>query len=72
MVSLKIWYDANGQDGGTNLKGSIYVPAFQAAGQLSYYFKVSDYQGDDGDGLVPYNIRVNLLNIPENFPSMPR
>jgi hypothetical protein len=65
---IKKMVDTNGQDGGTNLKGSIYIPAFQASDQLSYYFKVSDYQGDDGDGQVPYNIRANLLDIPDDLP----
>ncbi len=66
---IKKMIDTNGQDGGTNLKGSIYIPGFQSSDQLSYYFKVSDYQGDDGDGQVPYNLRVNLLDIPETLPA---
>jgi len=60
---IKKLVDTNGADGGTDLKGSIYVPAVQDSGPLTYYFKVSDYQGDDGDGQVPYTLRVNLLDI---------
>ena len=65
---IKKLFDRNGHDGGTDLKGSIYVPAFQVADQLAYYFKVSDYQGDDGDGTVSYRIRVNYLDIPAELP----
>jgi hypothetical protein len=65
---IKKVFDSNGQNGGTELKGSIYVPAFQVSEQLAYYFKVSDYQGDDGDGNVAYNIRANYLDIPAMTP----
>jgi len=66
---IKKVFDSNGHDGGTELKGSIYVPAFQVADQLAYYFKVNDYQGDDGDGTVSYRIRANYLDIPATLPS---
>ncbi len=65
---IKKMFDSNGHNGGTELKGSIYVPAFQVSDQLAYYFKVSDYQGDDGDGTVSYHIRANYLDIPATIP----
>jgi len=65
---IKKLFDSNGQNGGTELKGSIYVPAFQVSDQLAYYFKVSDYQGDDGDGTVSYHIRADYLDIPATLP----
>ena len=65
---IKKVFDSNGHDGGTELKASIYIPAFQVAEELAYYFKVSDYQGDDGDGTVSYNIRANYLDIPATLP----
>ena len=68
---IKKLVDTNGADGGTDLKGSIYVPAVQTPGPLTYYFKISDYQGDDGDGQVPYNLRVNLQDIPDSLPADP-
>jgi len=68
---IKKLVDTNGADGGTDLQGSIFVPAVQTSGNLTYYFKVSDYQGDDGDGQVPYNLRANLLDIPGVLPEDP-
>jgi len=65
---IKKLFDSNGHDGGTELKGSVYVPAFQVADQLAYYFKVNDYQGDDGDGTVSYHIRANYLDVPTMTP----
>jgi hypothetical protein len=64
---IKKVYDANGGDGGTELKTSILIPAINSP--VSYYFKVSDYQGDDGDGTIPYRIRANLNGIPSSLPA---
>jgi len=63
---IKKMYDANGGDSGTELKASIPVPA--VGSQLTYYFRVADYQGDDGDGTVPYRIRANISAIPVSLP----
>ena len=61
-------FDTNGSDGGTELKTSIYVPT-SSAGTLTYYFRVCDYQGDDGDGNVDYRIRTNITEIPAALPA---
>ena len=59
-------FDTSGSDG-ADLKTSIYVPA-SAAASLTYYFRVCDYQGDDGDGTVSYRIRTNITPIPATLP----
>jgi hypothetical protein len=63
---IKKMFDANGGDSGTELKTSLLVPAIGS--QLTYYFRVADYQGDDGDGTVPYRIRANINAIPVSLP----
>ena len=60
-------YDINGSDG-ANLKTSIYVPA-STAPSLTYYFRVCDYQGDDGDGNVFYRIRTDISTIQAALPA---
>ena len=60
-------YDASGSDG-ADMKTSVYVPASTAA-TLTYYFRVCDYQGDDGDGTVFYRIRTNITDIPATLPA---
>lgn len=62
-------YDTNGQDGGTELKTGIFVPATSSPTPLTYYFRVCDYQGDDGDGNVTYRLRANILDIPDGLPT---
>jgi len=64
-------YDSNGEDGPTELKTSILLPAGSPVGPVTYFFKVSDAQGDEGDGLVPYYIRGNLVDIPSALPADP-
>jgi len=61
-------FDANGNDSGTELKTSIYVAAVQNPAPLIYYFRVCDYQGDDGDGTVAYRIRANVTEVPMVLP----
>jgi hypothetical protein len=63
---IKKIFDANGGDGGTELKTSLLVPA--VGSPVTYYFRVADYQGDDGDGTVPYRIRANINAIPVSLP----
>ena len=66
---VKRLYDATGEDGGTDLRTSILVQATQMASPLTYYVRVYDFQGDDGDGQVPYRIRVNVADIPAALPA---
>jgi len=63
---IKKEFDINGSDGATNLKTSILVPAMNPPDPLTYYIKVSDYQGDEGDGDVEYQISANIIGIPES------
>ncbi|MGA1868507.1 MAG: hypothetical protein ACMUJM_08155 [bacterium] len=66
---LKKAFDTNGEDGPTELKMSLLVPATQSGNPVNYYFRVCDYQGDDGDGLTPYRIWANLRAIPASLPA---
>lgn len=61
-TQLKQPYDANGANGSTKLKTSIYIPA-SSAGSATYYVKVGDYQADDGD-TVPYRIIARVADVP--------
>ncbi len=63
---VKKTFDANGGDSGTELKTSLFVPAIGSP--VTYYFRVADYQGDDGDGTIPYRIRANISPIPVSLP----
>lgn len=65
---IKKVYDSTGADGPTLLKTSLYLPAGSPSGAVSYFYKVADTQGDEGDGLVPYWIRGNLFDIPAVLP----
>lgn len=64
-------FDTIGEDGPTELKMSLLVPAIESGNPVHYFFKVCDYQGDDGDGLTEYRIRANLRDIPASLPSNP-
>ncbi len=65
---IKKEYDINGSDGTTSLKTSILVPATDPSSSLTYYIKVSDYQGDEGNGDVEYQISANLNAVPDSLP----
>jgi hypothetical protein len=58
--------DTPGADGATRLKTSLLVPA--GSDPATYLFKVSDYQGDEGDEF-PYTIHVTLNDIPATVPA---
>ena len=47
---IKKLFDTNGGDGGTELKTSVLIPALTSPTPVTYFLRVSDYQGDDGDG----------------------
>lgn len=64
--ALKKIFDTYGEDGPTRLKTSLLVPAGTEA--VTYRFKVSDYQGDEGDEFN-YEIRATLNGIPDTVPS---
>jgi hypothetical protein len=59
---LKKTYDANGEDGATHLKTSVWVP--QDSGTATYLIKVSDYQGNEGD-VFDYTLVVAVDEIPD-------
>ncbi|MEJ2641628.1 MAG: hypothetical protein P8010_18840 [Desulfosarcinaceae bacterium] len=59
---VKKTYDANGEDGATHLKTSVWVP--QGSGTATYLIKVSDYQGNEGD-LFDYSLIVAVDEIPD-------
>jgi hypothetical protein len=65
---VKKVFDANGEDGGTELKTSILIPAMASQTPVTYFLRVCDYQGDDGDGTTQYRIRANLSDIPSSLP----
>jgi hypothetical protein len=58
---VKKTFDTNGGDGATHLKMSVLVP--ESTQPLTYYFRVCDYQGDDGDSDVPYVIYANYREL---------
>ncbi|MGD9209596.1 MAG: hypothetical protein PVI90_02420 [Desulfobacteraceae bacterium] len=66
---LKKKYDINGMDGDTQLKTSLFVPE-TLSGDATYYIRVGDLQNDDGD-VLPYEISVNLLDVPTSVPNAP-
>ena len=58
---VKRTFDTNGGDEATHLKMSVLVP--ESSQPLTYYFRVCDYQGDDGDSDVPYTIFANYFDL---------
>ncbi len=58
---VKKAFDTNGGDGATHLKMSVLVP--ESTQPLTYYFRVCDYQGDDGDSDTPYAIYANYREL---------
>jgi hypothetical protein len=60
--NVKKTYDANGEDGATHLKTSVWVP--QDSGTATYLIKVSDYQGNEGD-VFDYTLVVAVDEIPD-------
>jgi hypothetical protein len=64
---IKRLFDSDGSDGLT-LKTSILVPVISSTpGEVYYYFKINDYQGDDGSD-SPYTIMARLQAIPDTGP----
>jgi hypothetical protein len=66
--NVKKTYDANGEDGATHLKTSVWVP--EGSGTATYLIKVSDYQGNEGD-LFDYTLVVAVDEIPDSAPAGP-
>jgi hypothetical protein len=64
-------FDTTGADGPTELKTSLLIPPADPAATVTYFLKVCDYQGDDGDPVTPYRIRANLSEIPDELPPDP-
>ena len=57
-------YDSVGEDGPVRLKASVFVPAADPSRPVTYFFRVCDFQGDEGGGSVPYRIRCNVTPVP--------
>jgi hypothetical protein len=64
-------YDSFGGDGPTHLKASVFVPQGSPAGPASYFFRVTDYQGDEGDNGAPYRLRARVVDVPVSLPTPP-
>jgi len=62
-------YDTNGGDGATHLKMSMLVP--ESENEVTYYFLVRDYQGDEGDSEFPYTIYANFRQFPSEKADLP-
>jgi hypothetical protein len=70
-VVIRKAYDADGSDGPTKLKTSVWVPQNTSAPQTAtYLFKVSDYQNDEGDDVV-YTLQATIRDVPTNVPNGP-
>jgi hypothetical protein len=64
-------HDADGSDGLTELKTSVWVPQSTSAPHTAtYLIKISDYQNDEGDDLS-YILQANVLDIPVSVPNGP-
>lgn len=66
---LKKVYDSRGEDGPTRLKASLFVPAGTPPAQVTYFFRVYDFQGDEGSVDIPYRIRCNVTEMPQTLPA---
>jgi len=64
---VKKVFDSNGEDGATHLKMSILVP--KSDQDLTYFFKVCDYQGDDGDSAIAYEIKADIKQFITALPT---
>jgi hypothetical protein len=68
---IKKTHDADGSDGPTELKTSVWVPQSTAAPHTAtYLIKISDYQNDEGDDMS-YSLVANVLGIPATIPDGP-
>jgi len=68
---IKKTHDADGSDGPTELKTSVWVPRSTTAPHTAaYLIKISDYQNDEGND-VPYTLQANINNIPAAVPNGP-
>ena len=68
---IKKTHDADGSDGATELKTSVWVPQSTSAPHTAtYLIKISDYQNDEGDD-VSYTIQANVLDVPATVPDGP-
>lgn len=68
---IKKTHDANGSDGPTELKTSVWIPPSTTAPHIAtYLIKISDYQNDEGDD-VPYTLQANVRDIPAAVPDGP-
>jgi len=68
---IKKTHDADGSDGPTELKTSVWVPQSTAAPHTAtYLIKISDYQNDEGDDMS-YSLVANVLGIPAAIPDGP-
>ncbi len=64
-------HDADGTDGATELKASVWVPKGSGEPPIAtYLIKVCDYQNDEGDD-VPYTLQANVRDIPAAVPNIP-
>ncbi|MCP3686848.1 MAG: hypothetical protein GY784_00405 [Gammaproteobacteria bacterium] len=59
-------YDTDGSDAPTSLKTSWIVPP--STTPTTYSFKVVDFQSDEGNLDIPYQIRTNVRDIPDSVP----
>ena len=62
-------YKSTGADEPVELKMGLLIPAIESPVPVTYYMRVCDYQGDDGDGMIPYRITANLREIPDSLPT---
>ena len=68
---IKKTHDADGSDGATELKTSVWIPQSTSAPHTAtYLIKISDYQNDEGDDEI-YTLQANVLNIPTTIPNGP-
>ncbi len=68
---IKKTHDADGSDGATELKTSIWIPQSTSAPHTAtYLIKISDYQNDEGDDEI-YTLQANVLSIPAAIPNGP-
>jgi hypothetical protein len=60
-------FTSTGEYDPAELKMGLLIPAIESLVPVTYYMRVCDYQGNDGDGLTPYIIKANLREIPESL-----
>ncbi len=61
--------DTYGEDGPTRLETSLLLAPSDPVDPISYFFRVADGQGDEGEPDVPYRIRAHLAEIPAELPA---